>query len=116
MIRDIVISEYIGIFLIWLVVSVVYHFATRGGWRHTPEGRLMMADSALFVWIFGLILSQVFLHNWPGRVWVTLVSLALFAATGVWRLRLILAAQRRRRALFDAHASQAQDVSRDSAS
>lgn len=96
-IRDIVIAEYIGMFVVWLAVSVTYQALTRGAWWHTPEGRLMMADSVLFTWITGLLLAGIFLHDYPGRVFVNLVSLGLFIGTGVWRLRIIIRAQREKR-------------------
>lgn len=100
MTRDVVVVEYGAMFITWLTVSVVYHVLTRGTWWRSPEGRLMMADSLLFAWLAGLVLVSVFLHDWPGRVWISIVSLGLLTVTGLWRLRLILRAQRLRRDLL----------------
>jgi hypothetical protein len=97
MIHGIVIVEYCAMFVVWLTVSVVYWVLTRGRWWRTEEGRLMMADSALFVWITGLTLGAVFFRDYPGRVWVSVFSLGLFTVTGVWRLRVIVKGQRLRR-------------------
>lgn len=106
--RNIVIIEYAAMFVIWLAVCVVYWAMTGGRWVRSPEGRLMMADAALFVWLAGLILSGIFLHDWPGRVWISIASLGLISVTGLWRLRLIVRAQQRRRRAYAKHVAQAE--------
>ena len=97
-IRDILIGEYLAMFVVWLTVTLVFWVSSRGRWWRSPEGRLMMADSALFTWITGLILGGVFFHEYPGQVWISLVSLGLFVVTGLWRLVVIIRAQRAKRA------------------
>jgi Kef-type K+ transport system membrane component KefB len=96
-VRDIYLLEFVAMFLVWLIVTVVYHFTTGGAWRRTSAGRLLMADSVLFVWVTALILAGILFHNYPGRILVGIVSYALFVATGVWRLRLIVKAQSEKR-------------------
>lgn len=115
-IRDILIIEYFAMGLIWLAVCVVYWVMTAGRWRRSPEGRLMMADAALFVWFSVLILSGIFLHDWPGRIWISVVSLGLISVTGLWRLRLIVQAQRRRRKAYAQHVSDAEALAREASS
>ena len=68
-IRDILIAEYLAMFIVWLTVTVVFWVLSQGRWWRSPEGRRMMADSALFTWITGLILGGVFFHEYPGQVW-----------------------------------------------
>jgi hypothetical protein len=110
--RDILIAGYLLMFAVWLSVVVVYQASSRGRWVRSSAGRLMMADAVLFVWLSGLVLSGVFFHNWPGRVWISISSVFLISLTGVWRLRLIVAAQRRRRAEYAQHVADAEALTR----
>jgi len=96
-VRGVYILEFVAMFLVWLVVTVTYHVMTSGAWRHSPEGRLLMADSVLFVWVTGLVLAGVLFGDYPGDTIVGAISYALFVATGAWRLQLIVKAQRLRR-------------------
>jgi hypothetical protein len=98
MIRDIVLVEYLAMFLVWLTVVIVYWATTRGRWARSPEGRMLMADAALYVWITSIILGQIFFRDWPGRIWISVFSLGLFTLTGLWRLRLTLRAWQARKA------------------
>lgn len=99
MTRDFLIVGYIAMLLTWLAVVVVFWAMTRGHWRRSPEGRLMMADAALFVWLAALVLAGVFLHDWPGRIPMSVASVYLISVTGLWRLKRIVTAQRDRRRL-----------------
>lgn len=98
--RNIIIAEYLAMFLVWLTVVIVYWVSTRGAWMRSPEGRLMMADAVLFVWFGVLVLAGIFLHDWPGRVYISLVSLSFITFTGLWRLRIIVLAQRQKRRML----------------
>lgn len=98
--RNIIIAEYLAMFLVWLTVVIVYWVSTRGAWMRSPEGRLMMADAVLFVWFGVLVLTGIFLHDWPGRVYISLVSLSFITFTGLWRLRIIVLAQRQKRRML----------------
>lgn len=98
--RNIVVAEYMAMFVVWLTVVIVYWVSTRGAWMRSPEGRLMMADAVLFVWFGVLVLAGIFFHDWPGRVYISLVSLGFITVTGLWRLRIIVKAQQLKRRLL----------------
>lgn len=98
--RNILIIEYLAMLVVWLTVVVVYWVSTKGAWARSPEGRLMMADAVLFAWLALIVLAGVFLHNWPGRVPISIGSVGLISVTGLWRLRIIIKAQRLKQKLL----------------
>jgi hypothetical protein len=58
----------------------------------------------------------VFLHDWPGRVWISICSLFLISLTGIWRLRLIVTAQRLRRKVYAKHVAEAEALTHEARS
>jgi hypothetical protein len=97
--RTAYIVEFIAMFGVWLAVVVTYHFMTGGRWRHSPEGRHVMIFGLCFVWVTGLVLTNVAFRNYSGRAVVGLVSYGSFVLIGLQRLVMIVRAQRARRAL-----------------
>lgn len=80
--------------LAWLLtVAFVVVYAVRSPWRSTPVGRLLMSDGLVMVLLLGFNVWGMVV----GPLWWPLYLLGLAALNGlaVWRIRLVLRAQRR---------------------
>lgn len=74
-------------FLGALVFTLLYHQVSR--WRATPLGRHMLWFSVMMTSLTGLAVLSVFLHDYPGRAYVSLGAwtfLAFMLWQRVWLL------------------------------
>lgn len=91
------VGEFAAMFAAWLVFVITYAVVTRGSWWRTLVGRFIMSLGAAFTWNAGLVLFNIAVRSYPGRVPLQLVSYAVFTALGVTMTVMLLRAQRARR-------------------
>lgn len=95
---QVLISAVTGIGLAACATFVIrYWWRTGGRWMRDEAGWFMMAYWATLGVLFGLVLSNQWLGDWPGRRPVTVVVFVAFVATTWWPNRLLSIAQKRRR-------------------
>lgn len=84
--------------LLGCVVFVVrYQRRSRGAWWDTEAGRWLMIGRAEKGALFGLVLMNNLMTDWPGRQAVTLVLFAAFVMLTWWPSRLLSRVNRPRR-------------------
>jgi hypothetical protein len=105
--------EFLAMLLTWGTVVVTYHVMTGGRWRKSIEGKHVMTLGVIFVWLSALILANLVFRDYPGRWLIGTASYSLPTIYGLWRLAMIVRAQRGKRR-FDAARTFSTDSSRAS--
>lgn len=78
-------GEYIVLALGFVVFTISYHVLTRGAWRHSVAGRLLMALGASCSTILVLSILRLFdSERRPWRVYLSAAALAALIGVVVW--------------------------------
>ena len=91
-------TEYIVLTLGFVTFTISYHTLTRGAWRRSVAGRLLMALGSSCSVILGLSILRIFGPEEPWRVYATAVALACLVGVVVWLNGLLYMRQLRGRA------------------
>lgn len=76
----------------WLLFAFLY--GVMAPWWRSPIGRNVFSLAVVLAVVFGLISVQLIWGvSWPAREWVRLAIFAAIAATGWWRLYILLVDQ-----------------------
>jgi len=80
----------------WFAIS--YQAQSRGAWRDTAVGRFLMTRKILLAVLFATILSYRLFGDWPGRRPIVALMLVAFAFQTYLPQKMLMEAQRARRA------------------
>lgn len=93
---DYVVIGAFGIAFFGLLTWVgIYAWSTRGDWRHTREGRHLMAFRSTLVAFMAMGVTNNIWPVYPGRDAVRIAVVTAFAAAVLDGLRVLILAQRR---------------------
>jgi hypothetical protein len=90
-------AEYFVLLLGFVVFTISYHVLTRGDWRRTVAGRLLMALGASCSVILGLSVLRIFAPERPWRIYATALALGGLVFVVIWLNVLMFARQLARR-------------------
>jgi len=77
-------GEYFVLLLGFVVFTISYHVLTRGDWRRTTAGRLLMALSASCSVILGLSVLRIFAPLDAWRIYASALALGALCFVVVW--------------------------------
>jgi|SRR5690349_1079979 len=95
--RDIFEAEYFVLTAGFIVFTVGYTWLTRGDWRRTAAGRILIALSASCSIILSLSILRIFLPEEPWRIYASAIALAALVVVVVALNALLFTRQRRTR-------------------
>jgi hypothetical protein len=76
--------EYFALLIGFVTFTVSYHVLTRGDWRRTTAGRILMALGSSCSVILVLSVLRIFAPDEPWRVYATAAALAALVAVVAW--------------------------------